>query len=121
MKRIRSAFKSSATAIRNPQSAVDPGPLRANAPTCPPRMTTIAFLGLGAIGAPMARHLPTKGFALTVWNRTRERAMEFAAVARVARTPAGAARDADVIITCLPTSREVEALLAGDDGLIAGF
>jgi len=84
--------------------------------------TTIAFLGLGAIGAPMARHLPARGFDLVVWNRTAQRAEEFARTvrARVAPTPADAARDAAVIITCLPTSLEVEALLDGYDGLLAG-
>ena len=86
-------------------------------------MPTIAFLGLGAIGAPMAQHLPAHGFDLVVWNRTRERAERFAKTvrARVAQTPADAARDATVVITCLPTSREVESLLDGEDGLLAGF
>lgn len=86
-------------------------------------MLKTAFLGLGAIGAPMAQHLPAHGFELTVWNRTRERAERFAKSvrARVAATPADAAREADVVITCLPTSREVEALLDGDEGLVAGF
>lgn len=86
-------------------------------------MPTIAFLGLGAIGAPMAQHLPAHGFDLVVWNRTRERAERFAKTvrARVAQTPAEAVRDATVVITCLPTSREVESLLDGEDGLLAGF
>jgi 3-hydroxyisobutyrate dehydrogenase len=86
-------------------------------------MPTIAFLGLGAIGAPMAQHLPAHGFDLVVWNRTRERAERFAKTvsARVAQTPADAARDATVVITCLPTSREVEALLDGEEGLLAGL
>jgi 3-hydroxyisobutyrate dehydrogenase len=86
-------------------------------------MPTVAFLGLGAIGAPMARHLPARGFELVVWNRTPERAEQFATTvrSRVARTPADAARDADVVITCLPTSREVESLLDGADGLLAGL
>jgi 3-hydroxyisobutyrate dehydrogenase len=86
-------------------------------------MPTTAFLGLGAIGAPMARHLPAHGFDLIVWNRTRERAEQFASSvrARVADTPADAARDADVVITCLPTSREVETMLEGGDGLAAGL
>ena len=86
-------------------------------------MPTIAFLGLGAIGAPMAQHLPAHGFDLIVWNRTPERAEQFAKSVRtrVARTPAEGAREADVVITCLPTSREVEGLLDGDDGLLAGF
>ena len=86
-------------------------------------MSTIAFLGLGAIGAPMAQHLPAHGFDLIVWNRTRERAERFAKTvrARVAATPADAARDVSIVVTCLPTSHEVEALLDGDDGLLAGL
>lgn len=86
-------------------------------------MPTIAFLGLGAIGAPMARHLPAHGFDLIVWNRTRERAEVLAKSvrARVAETPAEAAQEANVAITCLPTSREVEALLNGGDGLLVGL
>ena len=86
-------------------------------------MTNIAFLGLGAIGAPMARHLAQPPFELSVWNRTRARADAFArdTKARVAATPADAARGAAFVVTCLPTSREVEALLDGADGLLAGM
>ncbi len=85
-------------------------------------MTSVAFLGLGAIGTPMARHLAAH-HALTVWNRTAERAHRFAAAtsAQLAPTPAAAARAASVVITCLPSSREVEALLDGPDGLEAGL
>lgn len=81
-----------------------------------------AFLGLGAIGAPMAARLAGTR-ALAVWNRTRSRAEEFAKAhgARPAATPADAATGADVVLTCLPTSREVEALLDGGDGLLAGL
>jgi 3-hydroxyisobutyrate dehydrogenase len=82
----------------------------------------IAFLGLGAIGAPMAAHL-AKRWPLTVYNRTAGKAKEFAAryPADVAATPRAAAQQADVVVTCLPTSREVEALLDGPDGLAAGL
>jgi 3-hydroxyisobutyrate dehydrogenase len=82
----------------------------------------VGFLGLGAIGAPMAAHLAQRG-SLTVWNRTGARATEFAALhgARAAATPREAAAGAEVVITCLPTSREVEALLEGPDGLEAGL
>ncbi|HEX6533939.1 MAG TPA: NAD(P)-dependent oxidoreductase [Gemmatimonadaceae bacterium] len=86
-------------------------------------MTKLAFLGLGAIGAPMARHLAAPPFTLTVWNRTTARAEAFAreTKARVALTPAEAARGAEIVITCLPTSAEVESLLGGDEGLLAGM
>lgn len=84
-------------------------------------MPRVAFLGLGAIGTPMARHLAAADFDLVVWNRTAAKAHAFAAAtgARVATTPADAARDRDVVVTCLPVSRDVEALLDGPDGLLA--
>src|SRR5690349_2027532 len=79
--------------------------------------TRAAFLGLGAIGAPMARHVAAAS-ELSVWNRTRSRADEFArtAPARVAATAADAAHGATILFTCLPTSREVEEVLFGPDG-----
>jgi 3-hydroxyisobutyrate dehydrogenase len=82
----------------------------------------IGFLGLGAIGAPMAAHLARR-WQLTVYNRTIARAVEFAErhPARVAATARAAASGADVVVTCLPTSREVEAILEGPDGLLAGL
>jgi 3-hydroxyisobutyrate dehydrogenase len=82
----------------------------------------LAFLGLGAIGRPMAARL-SRAHDLTVWNRTADRARSFAAEhpARVAATPREAATDAEVVITCLPTSGDVEQLLGGPDGLEAGL
>jgi 3-hydroxyisobutyrate dehydrogenase len=82
---------------------------------------SVAFIGLGAIGRPMARHVAGAGFPLAVWNRTAERAAEFAREtnARHASTPADAARGAKVVITCLPTSPDVASLLDGPDGLLA--
>jgi 3-hydroxyisobutyrate dehydrogenase len=84
-------------------------------------MTSVAFLGLGAIGRPMAHHL-AGATRLTVWNRTAERAASFVEAhdgVRHATTPADAARGADVVITCLPTSRDVGSLLHGDAGLMS--
>ena len=62
-------------------------------------------------------------FPLTVWNRTGARATELAAEvgARAAATPREAVAGAAIVITCLPTSAEVEALLDGPDGLLAGL
>lgn len=84
-------------------------------------MNRVAFLGLGAIGAPMARHLARPEHDLVVWNRTSSRADAFVAEtpARIAATPADAARDRDIVITCLPVSRDVESLFDGPDGLLA--
>ncbi|MFF1733921.1 NAD(P)-dependent oxidoreductase [Streptomyces sp. NPDC058247] len=67
-------------------------------------MEKIAFLGLGHMGAPMARHLLDAGHPLTVWNRTPEKAaplVERGAV--LADSPADAVRNADVVITMLAT------------------
>jgi 3-hydroxyisobutyrate dehydrogenase len=60
---------------------------------------------------------------LAVWNRTAERARAFAAEhrARVAATPREAAEGAEVVITCLPTSADVERLLEGPGGLETGL
>lgn len=99
-------------------------------------MTNVAFLGLGAIGAPMAQQIAAPGkqekqsYALAVWNRNASKAAAFARAhsgdkhkerVRHATSPADAARDADVVITCLPTSREVAALVEGPDGLLVGM
>lgn len=83
---------------------------------------TVGFLGLGAIGAPMAAHLARRG-ELVVWNRTGERAAAFARRhgVRAAETPKALAAGVDVVITCLTTSRDVESLVDGHDGLLAGL
>ena len=81
----------------------------------------IGFAGLGALGVPMAERLATTHH-LAVWNRTSSRAQAF--VERFPRVRlASSARDladgADAIVTCLPTSAEVEALLDGPEGVLA--
>jgi len=80
----------------------------------------IAFIGLGDIGEPMATHLARDPFELVVWNRTSSKAERFARdhKAKVASTPAEAVRDAAIVITCLPSSAEVEAVLHGDNGIL---
>ena len=83
----------------------------------------VAFIGLGAIGSPMAARVSSGGLDLTVWNRTPERAQQFAAAhrAQVADSPARAAHGARIVITCLSTSIDVESILDGPDGLLAGI
>ncbi|MDQ3426939.1 MAG: NAD(P)-dependent oxidoreductase [Gemmatimonadota bacterium] len=70
----------------------------------------------------MAAHLARRG-PLVVWNRTGERATEFSARhrCRAARTPRDLAAESEVVITCLPTSQDVERLLDGPDGLLGGL
>ncbi len=70
----------------------------------------------------MARHLA--GMTdLAVWNRTAARAEQLAAesAATAAATPREAAAGAELVVTCLPTSREVEAMLDGENGLRSGM
>jgi 3-hydroxyisobutyrate dehydrogenase len=71
----------------------------------------------------MARHLALPEFSLAVWNRTAAKAEAFAKEfgVRAASTPADAARGADVVITCFPVSSDVESILDGPEGLIAGL
>jgi 3-hydroxyisobutyrate dehydrogenase len=80
-----------------------------------------AFLGLGAIGRPMAARIAAAGLPLVVWNRTQSRSDEFARDGRAttAPTPGDAVRDADVVITCLSNSPDVASLLDRPDGLLA--
>jgi 3-hydroxyisobutyrate dehydrogenase len=82
----------------------------------------ISFLGLGAIGAPMAAHL-AKAHQLAVWNRTTATARAFveANSGTAVATPRAAAEHAEVLLTCLPTSHDVAALLDGPDGVLAGL
>lgn len=71
----------------------------------------------------MARHLAAPDFALRVWNRTTSKAAEFAAKHQAAHatTAREAAAGADVVVTCLSTSADVESVLDGPDGLEAGL
>jgi 3-hydroxyisobutyrate dehydrogenase len=80
----------------------------------------IAFLGLGDIGGLIASHLTREPFELVVWNRTASKASEFARKHGVsmAQNPGEVVRGADVIITCLPSSVEVEAVLHGEHGML---
>ena len=85
-------------------------------------MQHVAFLGLGAMGAPMARRILAAGFPLTVWNRNPERSAPFAALgASVAAIPRDAAASADVVCTMLSDPAALEAVADGPDGLVAGL
>jgi 3-hydroxyisobutyrate dehydrogenase len=83
----------------------------------------IAFLGLGVMGAPMARHLAAAGHSLTVYNRTTEKAAAWAAAhgGRTASTPAAAAAGADVVIACVGADADLEAVTLGPDGAFAAM
>jgi 3-hydroxyisobutyrate dehydrogenase len=78
---------------------------------------SVAVLGTGIMGGPMARNLARAGFEVRGWNRTREKAEALAVDgARVAGSPAEAARGADFVITMLTDGDAVEAVMSGDEG-----
>ena len=84
-------------------------------------MSTVAIIGLGAMGSRMARRLLDAGHELVVWNRTPARADELAARgAELAATPADAARGADVVITMVADPAALQAVTEGTDGIAAG-
>jgi 3-hydroxyisobutyrate dehydrogenase len=81
----------------------------------------IGFIGLGVMGAPMARRLLAAGHKLTVYNRTAARARPLAeAGAQVASTPREAAQGKEVVISIVTDSPDVEAVLLGPGGAIEG-
>jgi 3-hydroxyisobutyrate dehydrogenase-like beta-hydroxyacid dehydrogenase len=78
-----------------------------------------AFIGLGALGAPMAANLLAAGVPLTVHNRTRERENSLlAAGAKSAASPSEAATAASVVMLCLSDGAAVEAVLFGPRGVV---
>jgi 3-hydroxyisobutyrate dehydrogenase len=83
----------------------------------------VAFLGLGIMGEPMAANLTKAGYELSVWNRTPSRAADFAARygAHPAPSAAGAAENADVVITMVPDGDQVKEVLFGDRGAADGM
>ena len=80
----------------------------------------IGFVGLGIMGGPMARNVMDAGYDLVLFNRTRTKAEELAKnnPADVADSISGLARQSDAIITMLPGPPEVEAVYAGEGGLL---
>lgn len=85
-------------------------------------MTNIGFIGIGLMGHGMAKNLIEKGHRLTILaNRSRERVEDLVARgATEARSAREVAAASDVVITCVPTSDDVEGLVYGDSGLLAG-
>lgn len=79
----------------------------------------VAFIGLGAMGEPMARNLAQAGHALTVYNRSPERAEGVVALgARLAASAASAAKEAEIVCSCVSTPEALRAVLLGDAGAI---
>jgi 3-hydroxyisobutyrate dehydrogenase-like beta-hydroxyacid dehydrogenase len=85
-------------------------------------MTTLAFVGLGQMGLPMAGRLLDAGHDLVVWNRTPDKADALVARgARLVDTPAEAARQGEAVFTMLSTPEALEEVVFGAGGLVEGM
>ena len=83
----------------------------------------VAFIGLGAMGYPMAGHLANAGHRVTVFNRTPERAQRWLSEfeGNLASTPAEAAAGADAIMICVGNDQDVREVTTGPEGALAAL
>ncbi|MCH5556002.1 MULTISPECIES: 3-hydroxyisobutyrate dehydrogenase [Pseudomonas syringae group] len=82
----------------------------------------IAFIGLGNMGAPMARNLIRAGHALQVFDLNKSVLAEFAELgAQVSDSPAQAAQGTELVITMLPAAAHVRSVYLNDDGVLKGI
>ncbi len=77
-----------------------------------------AFLGLGVMGYPMAGHLSSNDYAVTVYNRTAEKSESWIQqyTGSRAMTPSDAAVDADIVFACVGNDNDIEAVCTGENG-----
>lgn len=86
-------------------------------------MATVAFLGLGVMGYPMAGHLVKAGHDVTVYNRTATKAEAWAKEhgGAHAATPREAAAGCDFVMSCVGNDDDLRSVCLGDDGAFAGM
>ncbi|MCX7660584.1 MAG: NAD(P)-dependent oxidoreductase [Caldimonas manganoxidans] len=84
---------------------------------------TVAFLGLGVMGYPMAGHLARAGHRVTVYNRTAAKAERWVAEygGACAATPRQAAQDADIVFACVGNDDDLRSVVLGEHGALAGM
>jgi 2-hydroxy-3-oxopropionate reductase len=83
---------------------------------------TVGFVGLGVMGRPMAKHILARGYAVAVHNRSRAAVDELvAAGATAGASAADVARRATVVITMVPDTPDVEAVISGSGGVLDGL
>jgi 3-hydroxyisobutyrate dehydrogenase len=86
-------------------------------------MSKIAFIGLGVMGGPIARHLSNAGHEMTVYNRSSAKADNWVAEhgGTKAASPAEAAKDAEVVVSCVGTDDDLASITLGRDGVFAAM
>jgi 3-hydroxyisobutyrate dehydrogenase len=93
----------------------------ASLPTVVPGKTRLGWIGTGVMGTSMCSHLIRRGFAMTVYNRTRERAQPLITLgARWADRPKQVAEASDVVFSIVGFPADVRAVMLGPDGSLAG-
>jgi 3-hydroxyisobutyrate dehydrogenase-like beta-hydroxyacid dehydrogenase len=85
--------------------------------------TAVAFIGLGTMGYPMAGHLQQKGFDVTVYNRSAEKAQKWVDQygGALASTPHAAVEGADYVMTCVGNDDDLRQVVLGEQGVFAGM
>ena len=86
-------------------------------------MVKAAFLGLGVMGYPMARHLKAKGHDVTVYNRTTAKAEKWVSEhgGKLARTPLEAAEGQDFVFACVGNDNDLREVTLGEQGAFKGM
>ncbi len=86
-------------------------------------MASVAFLGLGVMGYPMAGHLQAGGHAVAVYNRTAAKATAWVKQygGKVAASPRQAAVGAEFVFACVGNDADLRQICLGDDGTFAGM
>ncbi|WP_431023893.1 NAD(P)-dependent oxidoreductase [Halomonas sp. H5] len=86
-------------------------------------IATVAFIGLGVMGQPMARHLARAGLRVRVYNRSAAKAEAFVAEHGGSHhaTPRDAAAGADLVLVCVGNDDDVRQVTSGEDGALEGM
>ena len=86
-------------------------------------MASVAFIGLGVMGFPMAGHLAAAGHDVVVYNRTTSVALKWVEQfrGRYAPTPADAVEDAEIVFSCVGNDNDVRQVLCGEQGALTAM
>src|SRR5699024_2116046 len=86
-------------------------------------LNSLAFVGLGVMGYPMAGHLHAAGYSASVFNRTKSKAepSQTQYGGHTAATPAAAAKNARMVFTCVGNDDDLRSVIYGADGILAGL
>ncbi len=84
---------------------------------------SVAFIGLGVMGYPMAGHLASAGHSVSVYNRTKAKAEKWAGEhsGKACDTPREASEGADIVMMCVGNDDDIRSVVYGDNGVLAGL